>query len=312
MKKQVQVTGDHGLGQMVHIVHVSEDAQELRAFYERVFGGFVYMGVDEPNYQLLEDRYATLLMIGDLCIETMSPKMPADPGLPVGRFYTKFGRHLHSVGYKVEDLPGLADRLLKKDVYIGRPGGGRLTALDPETLYCFPSPRDTAGLLVELSVLDMPGDPRDLDTWSSLAPMWRDHPLTIERFSHVTVGVKDLDTAVKTYVDIFQAIPVAKGTDPDLRAEYQTLQLGDCLLQFAEPQSEDSDLGRHVARWGNMIYGFRFLVRDVDSAEAWLNRNDVRTTRIREGLVVTNEEDSFGAPIFLGSEEIEGDPFAAA
>ncbi|MFE6820893.1 VOC family protein [Streptomyces sp. NPDC057690] len=309
MKKQVRTTGDHGMGQMVHVVHMSDDAQELREFYERVFGAFVYMGVDEPNYLPWEDRYATLLMIGDLCIETMAPRVPANPSLPVGKFYTKFGRHLHSVGYKVADLPGLTDRLLGKGIYIGGPAGGPLTTPDPETLYCFPSPRDTAGLMVELSKLDMPKDPRDLETWSSLARMWRDHPLTIERFSNVILGVGDLEAAVKTYRDVFQAIPVAGGTDRALEAEYQTLQLGDCLLQIAQPRDVDSDLARHVDRWGNMIYGLRFLVRDVDSAEAWLDKHDVRTTRLRADLIVTNAEDCFGAPVFLGSTEIDGDPF---
>jgi hypothetical protein len=312
VKKQAKVTGDYGLGQMVHVVHMSDDAQELRGFYERVFGAFVYMGVDEQNYLPVEDRYATLLMIADLCIETMAPKMPADPQRPVGRFYTKFGRHLHSVGYKVEDLPGLTDRLIEKGIYIGKPGGGRVEKADPEIMYVFPSPRDTAGLLVELSKHDMPNDPRDLETWSSLEKMWRHHPLTIERFSYVTLGVKDLESAVKTYIDTMQAIPIAYGTDPDLQAKYQTLQLGDCLLQIAEPQAEDSDLGRHVATWGNMIYSLRFLVRNLDSAQAWLNENDVRTTRLREGLLVTNVEDCLGAPIFLSTEEIEGDPFATA
>jgi catechol 2,3-dioxygenase-like lactoylglutathione lyase family enzyme len=312
VKKQVKETGDYGIGQMVHVVHMSDDAQELREFYEKVFGGFVYMGVDEPNYLDWEDRYATLLMIGDLCIETMAPAVPVNPKLPVGKFYTKFGKHLHSVGYKVEDLPGLTDRLVEKGVYIGKPGGGRVEKADPDLMYCFPSPRDTAGLMVELSKHDMPNDPRDLDTWPSLANMWRDHPLTIERFSYVTLGVKDLESAVKTYVDTMQAVPIEHGTDPDLQANYQTLQLGDCLLQLAEPQAEDSELGRHVAQWGNMIYSLRFLVRDLDSAEAWLKKNDVRTTRIRDGLLLTNADDCHGAPIFLSTEEIAGDPFATA
>ncbi|MFC8097742.1 VOC family protein [Streptomyces sp. NPDC057363] len=310
MKKKVQRTGDHGIGQMVHVVHMSDDAQQLRRFYEDVMGAYVYMGVDEPHYLPPEDRYATLLMIGDLCIETMAPKMPADPQLPVGKFYTKFGRHLHSVGYKVDDLPGLADRLLERGIYIGKPGGGRIDKLDPETLYFFPSPRDTAGLMVELCRTDMPGDPRDQETWSSLERMWRSHPLTIERFSYVTLGVRDLAAAVKTYVDIMQAVPVQTGVDPDLAAKYATLQLGDCLLQLAEPMDAGSDLGRHVERWGNMIYSLRFKVRDLGSAESWLNKNAVRTTRVRDELIVTDVEDTFGAPIFFSTEEIEGDPFA--
>jgi catechol 2,3-dioxygenase-like lactoylglutathione lyase family enzyme len=301
VKKQVTVTGDYGIGQMVHVVHMSDDAEELRKFYERVFGAFVYMGVDDVHYLPVEDRNATLLMIGDLCIETMAPRMPVDAGRPVGKFYRTFGRHLHSVGYKVEDLAGLAERLLGKGVHIGGPGGGKIDEYDPHTGYFYPSPRDTYGLMVELCEHDMPGDPRVLDTWSSLAAMWRHHPLTIERFSHVILGVKNLESAVKTYVDLFQALPLEQGTDPDLGAKYETLKLGDCLLEIAEPIDENSTLGRHVATWGNMIYGLRFLIRDIDSAQRWLNRNGVRTTRIRDDLLRTDVEDTFGAPIYLGT-----------
>jgi catechol 2,3-dioxygenase-like lactoylglutathione lyase family enzyme len=297
---------------MVHVVHMSDDAQKLREFYEKVFGAFVYMGVEEPNYLPWEDRYATLLMISDLCIETMAPAVPVNPKLPVGKFFTKFGTHLHSVGYKVDDLPGLAGRLLERGVHVGKPGGGAIDPDDRETLYMFPSPRDTSGLMVELCRTDMPGDPRILDTWSSLAKMWREHPLTLERFSYVTLGVRDLEAAVATYVETMQAVPVEQGTDPDLRARYQILQLGDCLLQIAEPVGPDSPLGRHVAQWGNMIYSLRFLVRDVDSAQEWLNTCGVRTERLRRGLIVTDTEDCFGAPIFFSDEEIEGDPFATA
>ncbi|ROO86582.1 hypothetical protein EDD29_4155 [Actinocorallia herbida] len=308
MKQQPELTGDFGIGRMVHVVHMSDDAQELREWYERVFGGFVYMGVEEPNYLPWEDRHATLLMIGDLCIETMSPAEPVNPKLPVGKFYTKFGRHLHSVGYKVDDLVGLAERMLEAGIYIGKPGGGRIETFDPETAYVFPSPRDTAGLMVELCRTDMPQDPRDLDTWSSLAKMWQTHPLTLEKFECVTLGVKDLESAVKIYADTMQAVPIRSGVDADLQAKSEILRLGDCLLQLVEPLEEDSDLGRHVARWGNMIFSLRFKVGDVDAAETWLNKNDVRTTRLRPDLLVTNVEDSFGAPLYFGSEEFEVGP----
>lgn len=310
MKKIAKTTGDHGIGLMIHVVHMTDDVKKLNQFYEDVFGGLCYLGVDEPNYLPIEDRYAGLWMISDLCIETMAPAFPVNVEKPVGKFYSKFGEHLHSVGYKVDDLPGLAERLLERDVYIGAPGGGKIEKLDPETLYFYPSPRDTAGLMVELCRIDMLNDPRDLETWSSQIKMWQSHPLTIERFSYVTLGVKDLDTAVKVYVDTMQAVPVEEGVDDDLKSKYVTLQLGDCLLQLAEPLEADSDLGRHVEKWGNMIYSLRFKVLDIDSAEAWLKKKNVRTTRLRPGLLVTDIEDSHGAPIFFSDEEIKGDPFA--
>ncbi|WP_236791936.1 VOC family protein [Amycolatopsis sp. GM8] len=310
MKKTAKKTGDHGIGQMIHVIHMSDDAWELRRFYEDVFGGLVYMGVDEVTYLPVEDRYATMLVISDLCIETMAPKLPADTGKPVGKFYSKYGEHLHSVGYLVDDLPGLADRLLGKGVYIGAPGGGRIEKLDEETTYFYPSPRDTAGLMVELCGIEMANDPRDLDTWSSQVKQWRSHPLTIERFSYVTVGVRDLESAVKIYADTLQAVPIQDGVDDDMRAKFQTLQLGDCLLQLAEPVDADSDLGRHVARWGNMIYSLRFKIADIESASAWLKKKGVRFHQVRPGLIVTDVADSHGAPIYFGTEEIEGDPFA--
>jgi catechol 2,3-dioxygenase-like lactoylglutathione lyase family enzyme len=311
MKKIAKTTGSHGIGQMIHVIHMSDDVEKLNRFYEDVFGGLHFLGVDEPNYLPIEDRYAGLFMVGDVCVETMAPAMPADVNKPVGKFYSKFGEHLHSVGYKVDDLPGLAERLLAKGVYIGAPGGGKIEKLDPETLYFYPSPRDTAGLMVEMCQIDMPDDPRDLETWSSQVKMWRSHPLTIERFLYVTLGVRDLESAVSTYVDVMEAVPVQEGVDHALGARFQTLQLGDCLLQLAQPLKDDSDLGRHVAKWGNMIYSLRFKVTDLDSVQSWLKRKNVRTDRLRDDLVVTDIEDSYGAPIFFTTEEIPGDPFAS-
>jgi catechol 2,3-dioxygenase-like lactoylglutathione lyase family enzyme len=295
---------------MVHVVHICEDAQRLREFYETVFGGVAFMGVDEPSYLDVEDRYAALVLIGDVCVEAMAPRLPADPGKPVGKFFTKFGEHLYSVGYVADDLPGLAGRLIEKGVRIGRPGGGRLEEPDPQTRYFFPSPRDTAGLMVEITYRGMPGDPRLEDSWSSLRRLWDHHPLTIRRFSSVLLGVRDLESAVKTYVDTMQAVPIGAGTDVELGARYQTVQLGSSLLWIAEPTDPDGDLGRHVGRWGNMIYGLRWTVRDLDAAVAWLDQHGVRTRRIRDGLVATDPADTFGTPIHLATEEIAGDPFA--
>jgi hypothetical protein len=312
VQKQVKKTGDYGIGLMIHSVHMTDDVPALNKFYEEVFGGLMYMGVDEPNYLPPEDRWAGLIMISDLCIETMAPNLPANVTKPVGKFYDKFGQHLHSVGYLVDDLDGLAERLIERGVYIGRPGGGRIDKLEPETGYFYPSPRDTAGLMVELCRVHMPSDPRELDTWSSQQKMWENgHPLGIKRFLYCTLGVKDLESAVKTYVDIMQAVPVAEGIDDGGHYKYATLQLGDCLLQLAEPLDNDSLLGQHVEQWGNMIYSLTFRVKDLDEAEKWLNSKNVRTSRPRPGLLAANPEDTFSAPYFFTTDVVENDPFEA-
>jgi hypothetical protein len=310
MKRQYKTTGDFGIGNMIHVIHMSDDVNKLNEFYHRVFGAYGFMTVDVPSYLPPEDRWASLLMVGDVCIETMAPNFPVDVNKPVGKFYSKFGQHLHSVGYKVDDLAGLADRLLEKGVYIGKPGGGKIDKLDDETAYFYPSPRDTAGLMVELCKTDMPNDPKDHDEYTELMRLYAQHPMTIDRFSYVTLGVKDLDAAVATYVDIMQAVPIQDGIDEDMQCKYMTVQLGDCLLQLAQPLEMDSDLGRHVEKWGNCIYSLRWQVKSLDSAEAWLNKQGVRTTRPRANLIACNVEDTLNAPMFFTDEEIPGDPFS--
>lgn len=312
MQKQVAKTGDFGIGLMIHAVHMTDDVRRLNRFYEEVFGGLIYMGVAEPSYLLPEDRWASLVMISDLCVETMAPNMPVDPAKPVGKFYSKFGEHLHSVGYLVDDLVGLGNRLISKSVHIGKPGGGRISEMDSETAYFFPSPQDTSGLMVELCRAHMPNDPRELDSWSSMRKFWElSHPLGIRRLLYVTLGVRDLETAVKVYVDTMQAIPVAEGIDDGGQYKFVTLQLGDCLLQIAEPLDEESLLGLHVARWGDMIYSITFRVNDLDSAQTWLNSKGVGTSRPRVGLLAADPADTFNAPYFFTTDVPDSDPFEA-
>jgi acyl-CoA carboxylase subunit beta len=68
LQKTVAKTGDYGIGLMIHSVHMTDDVPALNRFYEEVFGGLIYMGVDAPNYLPPEDRWAGLIMISDLCI----------------------------------------------------------------------------------------------------------------------------------------------------------------------------------------------------------------------------------------------------
>jgi len=70
-------------------------------------------------------------------------------------------------------------------------------------------------------------------------------------------------------------------------------------------------MGRHVEKFGNFIYSLRWKVADLDSAEAWLNKQGVRSNRLRNSLLSCNVEDTYGAPMFFTTEDIPGDPFAS-
>ena len=201
MQKTVTKTGDHGIGIMIHVVHMTDDVAKLTKFYEEVFLGYTYLGQDEINFLPNEDRWATLIMIGDYCVEVMAPNQPVNPQLPVGKFYTKFGQHLHSVGYKVDDLEGLGDRLIDQGVYIGKPGGGKIEKMDPETVYFYPSPRDTAGLMCARGGVNIRVGGRpytscratgkviiNLDRWWLSAKPYRDAKVPLAGYRHYVIN----------------------------------------------------------------------------------------------------------------------------
>jgi hypothetical protein len=311
MERQRRKTGKYGLGTMIHSVHMTSDVARLNRFYEEVFGGLMYMGIDEPSYSPVEDRWAGLLVISDLCIETMAPGLPADPTKPVGKFYTKFGQHLHSVGYKVDDLVGLGNDLIGKGVYIGAPGGGKIEKMEEKTVYFYPSPRDTSGLMVELCAVEMRNDPRLAANWSSQVKQWElGHPLGIKRLGWITLGVKDLDSALARYVELFDAERLHSGTDDAEGARFEIVHLGDSLLRLAQPLEPTTPLGTHVAKWGNMIYGITLVVRDLGAVEDWLSSKSVRTSRLTGDVVAADPADTFGAPYFFTTTTFPGDPFA--
>ena len=238
------------------------------------------MGVDEPNY--LPDRGPLRDPAHDrrpLHRDHGAEAMPANPQQPVGKFYTKFGTHLHSVGYKVDDLPGLTDRLIeqghlhrqarRREGREGRPGDHVLSS---------PARGTPPGCMVELCKHDMPNDPRDLETWSSLEKLWRtppaDHRAVLLRHPGrpgPRVGGED---ATSTSCRPSRS---SRARTPTCRRSTRRSSWATVSCSWPSRRTRTPTSGRHVAQWGNMIYSLRFKVLDLDSAQAWLTENDVRT-----------------------------------
>ncbi|HEY3942581.1 MAG TPA: VOC family protein [Acidimicrobiales bacterium] len=309
MERQVKTTGPFGIGSMIHVVHMTDDAAELTAWYEDVFDAVTYMGMDELNYLPPEKRWATLVMISDYCIEVMAPELPADSATPVGRFYNRFGRHFHSTGYRVEDLEGLFHHLDDNEVVIGKPGGGPVD--DPSTVgYFYPSPRQTHGLMVECCRSEMRGDLRLRPEWSSLRKIWARHPLGIERPSHITVGVEGLADARKVYERLWMAEWLYEGRNEALGSHSVYFQLGDSLIELAEPEDSGTHLAEHVEQFHNMIYAMTWKVTDLDSVERHLTSKGIGSSRPAPTTVLANPEDAFNAVHLFSSAAVPNDPWA--
>ncbi|HEX4245216.1 MAG TPA: VOC family protein, partial [Acidimicrobiales bacterium] len=177
------------IGKMFHIVHVSEELRALDAWYDDVFAP--RRGIMDNNYLPIEMREGSLLAIGDTVIETMAPSPePGAAALPVGKFFARFGRHLHSLAWYTDDVGAWWEHLVDRGIRVihhaptERPDERDIYTHPKDTLTqleFFQPPADTGG----------PPDPRFDATWPE---QWAAsaNPLGVERLAYATVVSRDM------------------------------------------------------------------------------------------------------------------------
>jgi len=317
MRMPIQKTGPYGFGLMYHVIHVSDDVPALNDWYRRVFDADVWWGGDQPHWSDIEDRYAALLNVSDLCIEPMAPHQPVDDRFPVGRYFLRNGRRFHSVAWLLDDIEGFARYLLDHDVYIGLPGGERMEEVPPDIYYFYPSPRSVGGLMVQVTrntdgaySAAVADDPRIQDDWDERAKRWSEHPLGIQRLGYATIAVHDVDATRAIFEKLWLAVPMHDGVDEARGVRSSFMQLGHLLLEIASPLSADGPMAAHVERFGDMIYQLTFLVADLDAVEAYLPTVGVRCERTSPAVVTANADDCLGANYAFTTVTCPGDPLA--
>lgn len=100
----------------------------------------------------------------------------------------------------------------------------------------------------------------------------RDHARSIKRadgavsarLAHVGVAVRELSEQSKFYRDVLGLDPVAVN-DMD-GARIDAFAAGDTLVELLEPESENSPIGRFLAKRGVGIHHLCFAVPDLDAA----------------------------------------------
>ncbi len=280
-------TGLYGIGAMIHVIHVGESIRELNAWYENVFGGLVFLGLDEPTYLAEEKRWASLLMVSDLCVETVAPDLPADEATAFGRFFARRGQQLHSVGFVSEDVEGLAANLNERGIRCA------LQRANGRTWF-FPRPRDIGGLIIEFIDDLVPEDPRLREEWSSLRRLWSTHPLGLESLAHVTIGARDRSASLETFTGLWTSEALDETQDPSRGRASSWLRLGDTVIELAQPTDDHTDLAVAVGASDNSVYSVTFTVRDLDRARAHLEAHSIGVESVGD-VLLADPADCHGA-----------------
>jgi catechol 2,3-dioxygenase-like lactoylglutathione lyase family enzyme len=193
-------------------------------------------------------------------------------------------------------------------VRVARSGGGLLTDddVDPGNTI-FTHPKDTFGQLEFEGIRDhwRQHDPRFLPGWS-LAP-WRDGPLGIERLSHMTTVVHDLDRARRFYEGTLEAVTFHEEASATARSAFMLVGPG-TVIELAQPVSEGSRLATDLAANGELPHSATLKVLDLAAAEAHAEKLGVRIVARGSDSVTLDPADCFGAVWSLTERAIPGDP----
>src|ERR1700722_4326353 len=268
------------IGKNFHIIHMTDDLGVLDAWYDDVFGVERFM---DHQFSDVLKRYGSLVLIGDLCIETMSPSFDVEgwDNVAIGRFWRRFGKRWHSIAWYTqtpEDMPELYAQLIADGVRIYT-GMGAPSQDELPRGALFTHPRDT---ITQLEFLPPPGpnpfmvDPRftegfDLARWATT------HPLQTLKSSHVTLTVSDLEQSRGVYLKtlggtlLYEAEMPLQGT----RSVFAAVG-SDLVIELAEPLDDSTPIGADLASRGPSLYSVSLRVRDLPEAERYLTDKGFR------------------------------------
>jgi len=120
------------------------------------------------------------------------------------------------------------------------------------------------------------------------------------RIDHIGVAVEDIDTALELYEQSFEMTVAHRETVESQGVEAVLLDVADGHVELMRPLSEDSPVGKFLARKGPKLHHVAYAVEDIDAtlerlAAAGLELIDARArTGIQGSRVAFIEPKSTG------------------
>jgi methylmalonyl-CoA/ethylmalonyl-CoA epimerase len=96
-----------------------------------------------------------------------------------------------------------------------------------------------------------------------------------ERMDHLGIAVDELASALATYRETFAMELLHREVIADQGVEVALLEVGDEHIELLAPLSQDTPVGRFLARRGPGIHHVAYRVGDIDATLAELRARDV-------------------------------------
>ncbi len=290
------------IGREFHLLHVVGDLDAADEWYDRIFSVRRFV----RNYMKAAMRKASLVLLGDFVMEPAQPvQQPGWEKSALGKFYARFGQRFHSIAWYVDDLREtcqvLSEHKIRLFDMVGKPvtDPGRGDAV-------WTHPQDTHAAFEFAVAPRFFIDPRLQPGWSTEFP--RDqHPLGIERASHITMLFGDLKDALRVYQDALGAKLFHEQEFAGRKRSAFFAVGADTVIEAAQPLSPSSPEGRELEQAGEGIFSVTFKTGNLTRAADHLRSNNVRFELTENGLVI-NREDAFGMVLGFTEQPLPNDP----
>ena len=290
------------IGKLFHLTQVVDDLERVDRWYDDVFAVERFY----HGYEELAGRDASLIAIGDVIMEPMMPaKVEPLKNPSVKRFHDRFGQHLHSVAWYVDDVQAISARLDEAGFRLFNIVG-RQVKPPHKAAAVWTHPRETPGQLEFAVYGDYLADPRMKPGWSSAR--WREHPLGIEGASSIGIVVRDMAKAKRLYCDVLNGELLHEESIAGRKRSAFVAIGDDSVVELAEPLAADGVEGRELAKNGEGIYSLILKTNALERARAFLSSKGHRPETEGADTIVLDADQAFGMRLGFTQRRLPNDP----
>jgi catechol 2,3-dioxygenase-like lactoylglutathione lyase family enzyme len=288
------------IGKEFHLLHVVTDLDVVDDWYDDVFSVRRFV----RNSMKAAMRKASLVLIADFVMEPAQPLryMQGWERSALGRFYSRYGEHFHSIAWYVNDLAETCAKLTEKKIRLFDMVGNIVTEPSRKDGAVWTHPQDTHAAFEFAAVPKFFIDPRLQPGWS--IEFSRDHhPLGIECASHLTMLFRDLNDARTVYQ---QALGGKLIDDDELPGRKRSLFFAvgeDTVIEAVQPLSPNCPEGADLAQVGEGIYSVIFRTRNLKRATEYLLAKGLHFAADGDSVVLDRQQ-TFGMVIALTEQDI--------
>ncbi len=100
--------------------------------------------------------------------------------------------------------------------------------------------------------------------------------MKLEKTDHIGIAVKDLDSALKLYTDVFKLKVMKIEGFPDLQVKVAFIPLGEVLIELVQPTNSNAPLAKRIRENGEGMYHLALRAEDIQEGLRAFKEHEIK------------------------------------